>query len=345
MKKILFTGGGSAGHVVPNVSLIEELLQTGETDLCYIGSSAIEKQLILPLKIPYYEISPPKFVRSLSLKNLSVPFALRTAVNAAEEGLRAFRPNVVFSKGGYVALPVVFAARRLGIPCLTHESDLSAGLANRLMAKKCERILTSFPETAEKFKNGKYVGSPLRKALFRANRESALQKYGFLGKKQVLLVFGGGSGSLFLNNLLRKHLSTLCRRYDVLHLCGKGNLVESRIEGYTQLEYEPNMGDAYAAADLVVGRAGSNTAFEILALKKRSILIPLEGQTRGDQKQNAEYFQNRGLVRVLRERDGNYLVEAVEDAFADQTLAKNLLSHPFVNGNKNILLELKRYLS
>lgn len=345
MKKILFTGGGSAGHVVPNLALIEQLLATGEADICYLGSNAIEKRLVAPLKIPYYEIAPPKLVRAFSLRNFLLPFAFQKAVKDAEKGLRAFRPDVVFSKGGYVALPVVFAAKRLKIPCLTHESDLSAGLANRLMANKCERVLTSFPETAERFRRGKFVGSPMRAKLFGIDRNEAKKKYGFSGERKVVLLFGGGSGSAFLNETLRKHLPVLCKRYDILHLCGKGNATPSRFEGYRQIEYEDDMGSAYAAADLVVCRAGSNTAFEVVALKKKAILVPLEGQTRGDQKQNAAYFQKRGLVRVLREADGKYFPEAIDDAFLDEKLEQKLLSSTFSSGTQNILNELRRYLS
>lgn len=246
MKKVLFTGGGSAGHVVPNIALINAL--KGEADVCYIGTDGPEKTLVSAQKIPYFQISCPKLVRGFSLGNLKIPAAFLRAERQAREGLLAFRPDIVFSKGGYVALPVVFAAKKLKIPCLTHESDLSPGLANRLMAGKCRYVLTSFPETAEKFRNGKYCGSPLREELFGGDREAARKKYGFSGKKKVLLVFGGGSGSRAINDALRKCVSSLARKYDVLHLCGKGNVAESNIPGYVQREFERDMADAYAAA-------------------------------------------------------------------------------------------------
>ena len=158
MKKILFTGGGSAGHVVPNLAIIEEV--KNEADICYMGTDGLEKNLVAPLKIPYWEISCPKFVRSFSLKNFKIPAEFLRAEKKAAEGLKAFRPDIVFSKGGYVALPVVFAAKKLKIPCLTHESDLSPGLANRLMARKCRYVLTSFPETAERFKKREILRYP-----------------------------------------------------------------------------------------------------------------------------------------------------------------------------------------
>lgn len=346
MKKILFTGGGSAGHVVPNVALIEEILQTGEADVCYIGSNGIEKSLIEPLKIPYFTVSPPKFRRGLHLSNLSIPSAFKKAVEEAKEGLKVFSPSVVFSKGGFVALPVVVAASKLSIPCLTHESDRSAGLANRLMARRCESVLTSFPETADEFKNGKFVGTPLRRELFKKDRAAARKKYGLpeRTKRKTVLFFGGGSGSKAINEALKKHLIPLCEQYDVLHICGKGNATHDRVKGYTQIEFETDIGSAYAASDLVVSRAGSNTIFEILALKKPSVLIPLQGQTRGDQAENAKYFARKKLARILLEKELDSLPEAIERALIDERLQGFLAVSDFSNGNDNILREIRRYL-
>lgn len=342
MKKILFTGGGSAGHVVPNIALIEAL--KAEADVCYMGTDGLEKSLIAPLKIPYYEISCPKLIRSFSLKNLKIPAEFFRAKKKAAEGLNTFRPDVVFSKGGYVALPVVFAAKKLKIPCLTHESDLSPGLANRLMAGKCRYVLTSFPETAEKIRNGKYCGSPLRAEIFGGDRAEARKKYGFVGGRKTILVFGGGSGSRAINEGLRKYVAQLAKNYNILHLCGKGNVAESNIPGYVQKEFETDMGAAYAAADLVISRAGSNAVFEILALKKPAILVPLEGQTRGDQAENAAYFQKKKLCRVLKQSELDFLPEAIEDALRDEELVSALAVSDFSGGNANILHEIRRFL-
>lgn len=346
MKKILFTGGGSAGHVTPNIAVIEEILQSGEADVCYMGSNGIEKGLIEPLKIPYFTISPPKFRRGLHLSNLCIPSAFKKAVEEAKEGLKAFSPSVVFSKGGFVALPVAVAASKLSVPCLTHESDRSAGLANRLMASRCKAVLTSFPETADEFKNGKFVGSPLRKELFRKDRSAARKKYGLPERtdRKTILVFGGGSGSKAINEALKPRLIRLCEQYDVLHICGKGNATHDRVRGYTQMEFETDMGSAYAASDLVVCRAGSNTIFEILALKKPSILVPLQGQTRGDQLQNAKYFARKKLTHVLLEKELSSLPEAIERALADDRLQSFLAVSDFSSGNANVLREIRRYL-
>ena len=212
MKKILFTGGGSAGHVVPNLALIDEIISGGDIDVCYMGTNGIEKSLVATRKIPYYEIACPKLVRggfSSLIKNVKIPFAFSRAVKQAEIGKKIFQPDRVFSKGGYDALPVIHAARRLRIPCLTHESDFSAGLANRLAAKKCHLVLTSFPETARRFKNGKYVGAPLRRDLFGISRLSARQRYHIPPDEKVLLVLGGGSGSRAINDAVRSHIREL----------------------------------------------------------------------------------------------------------------------------------------
>ena len=343
MKKIVFTGGGSAGHVVPNVALAEELSESYE--LFYIGTSGIEKRLISPLKIPYGEIRCPKFIRGFSLKNLSIPTEFCRAVKSAKKILEDIQPDLVFSKGGYVALPVITAAKQLNIPCLTHESDLSLGLANRLMAKKCKYVLTSFPETADAVTNGLHTGSPMRRALFGKNKDMARAKYGFNTEKPVLLVLGGGSGSAAINEALRKNLFSVCRDYYVLHLCGRGNLSDCRVAGYEQREFEPDMGSAYACADVVAARAGSNTVFEVLALKKSALFIPLENaRSRGDQVKNAEYFQRRGLCRILREKDLNCFQTAIRETLRDNTLKKNLSACDVSSGNERIIECIREFL-
>ncbi|MBQ9713888.1 MAG: UDP-N-acetylglucosamine--N-acetylmuramyl-(pentapeptide) pyrophosphoryl-undecaprenol N-acetylglucosamine transferase [Clostridia bacterium] len=348
MKKILFTGGGSAGHVIPNLALINELLSDGKTDVCYMGTNGIEKSIVAAKNIPFYEIRCPKLIRGGGIKglwkNLKIPRTFSQAVKQAEKGLRLFQPDLVFSKGGYVALPVLFAARKMRIPCLTHESDLSAGLANKLAAKKCHRVLTSFPETAEKFKNGKYTGAPVRREIFSANRAAARQKYGIPPSQKVLLVLGGGSGSVAINQAVRAQIKKLTEFCFVLHICGKGNRVESTLKNYAQEEFVSDIGEAYACADLVLSRAGAGAIFEILALKKPSVLVPLAGATRGDQRQNAEYFRKRGLCRVLPQDNLQALADEIERAFADHELSLRLQEHVPENGTKNVLLEIEELL-
>ncbi len=348
VKKILFTGGGSAGHVIPNVALIEEILQNGKTDVAYMGTDGIEKQIVGAFKIPYMEIQCPKFIRgggwSGFKRNLHIPSAFHRAVQQATEALKTFQPDLVFSKGGYVALPVVFAAHKLKIPCLAHESDLSPGLANRLSARKCRYVFTSFPETANSLPHGKYSGAPLRRRILDADRKKARNHYGFSDKDKVILVFGGGSGSAAINAALRKQLKTLCERYAVLHVCGKGNLVETNLKNYRQTEFIADMGTAYAACDGVIARAGAGTVFEILALKKPALLIPLAGQTRGDQKQNADYFRHKRLCHVLPQENVDNLAQAIDELFTDTQLKNNLASSFFLCGNDNILREIRSIL-
>ena len=344
MRKILFTGGGSAGHVMPNIALIEEILSLGKADVCYIGSSGIEKSIVSEWKIPFYEIACPKLVRGGGFaglkKNLRIPAAFFRAVKQAEQGLKTFKPDVVFSKGGFVSLPVVFAAKRLKIPCFAHESDFSAGLANRISAGKCKTIFTSFPETAKKFRRGVYSGAPIRRAVFSSTRAEARKNLDVGFHETVVLVFGGGSGSELINQAVRKHLKTLTERYVILHVCGKGNVVKSSLKNYRQFEFVKDMGAFYAAADLVVSRAGAGAVFEILALKKPALLIPLEGQTRGDQLQNAEYFAKRGLCRILRQSSLSHLPEAIENVQKDERLTKRLNESEFQSGNERILQAL-----
>ena len=348
MKKILFTGGGSAGHVIPNIALIEELLSAEDAELFYMGTDGIEKYLIAEWKLPYYQIECPKLIRGGGIKglkkNLSIPFAFLRAKKRALAHLKELRPDLVFSKGGYVALPVVFAAKKLGIPCLAHESDFSVGLANRLSAGKCVRVFTSFPETAATVPNGQYSGAPIRRSVFTPTREEARKIMDISPKEQVLLVFGGGSGSAAINEAVRNHLGALTKECTLLHVCGKGNVVQSTVKRYRQYEFIADMGAAYACADLVVSRSGSGTVFEILALKKPAVFVPLEGQTRGDQAENAEYFYDKGLCHILRQADLNHLPAAVHNALHDEEMKSRLAKADFHSGNETILREIRSIL-
>lgn len=342
MKNLVLTGGGSAGHAVPNAALIPDLSE--KFNLYYMGTDGIEKKIIAPYKLPYYTMHCAKFVRGFSLSNLLIPFRFLKSVKQAERGLRTVKADAVFSKGGYVALPVVFAAKRLNIPVLSHESDLSPGLANKLISRRCKKVLTGFPETAKKLKNGQYTGSPIRKEIFSGDRKKALAKYGFSGDKKVLLVLGGGSGSKTINEALRGALFSLSEKYDILHLCGKGNLVETNVRGYVQREYEEDMACAYAAADLAISRAGAGSAFELLALGKPTLFIPLENKrSRGDQAENAEYFLKKGLAKVLHEKDLTpaSLKRAIDDLAGDESLKAALSAHPVKSGNSAIIAEIE----
>lgn len=337
MKTLALTGGGSAGHAVPNLALLPALRE--KFRLAYIGTEGIERELLKNTGVPFYTIRAAKLVRGSIAKNLTLPLRFAKSVREAKRALKEAGADALFSKGGYVALPAVIAARRLHLPVLTHESDLTPGLANRLIARMCREVLTSFPETAKALKNGRFTGPPIRGELLRGDRAAARKKYGFTGEWPVLLAFGGGSGSAALNAALEGALPQLLPSLRVLHICGKGGGASPR-EGYLPLPYEKDMASAYACADFVLARAGSNTVFEVLALKKPALFVPLENRrSRGDQVQNALYFQERGLCRVLRERDLSpaSLACGLADLQGDAALRRKLEAHAVRCGNDAIV--------
>ncbi|MGN1234766.1 MAG: UDP-N-acetylglucosamine--N-acetylmuramyl-(pentapeptide) pyrophosphoryl-undecaprenol N-acetylglucosamine transferase, partial [Christensenellaceae bacterium] len=315
-----------------------------EHSLFYLGADDIAKELVLAKGVPYTVIRCPKLSRSLTLRNLAVPFALKRAVDEAKEALSRISPDLVFSKGGYVSLPVVLAASKLSVPILTHESDLSPGLTTRLIAKKCKAVLTAFPETAARWKHGVCTGNPVRGELFLGDREQARLTYGVPYRKPLLLVFGGGSGSKRINDALRRILPQLTKDMAVLHITGKGNLIRSELPDYIQKEYESDMASAYAAADFVVSRAGANTVFELLALRKRALLIPLERASRGDQAENASYFEERGLCHVLSEERLDELLSSIESLIADDRLPERLATLHAARSNEKIVNEIAKAL-
>lgn len=344
MKKIMFCGGGSAGHVIPNIALCEQLKDYYE--ICYIGTGAIEKDICLAHGIPFYEYEGVKFTRGRILCNLKIPFKLAHSKRQCREILAKVQPDLLFCKGGYVSLPPALAASKAGIPILTHESDLSIGLANRLIARKCRRVLTAFPETSKKLKNGVFAGTPVRCELFHRDRIDAKRSFGF-DLRPTILVFGGGNGSKRINDCVKSVAAELCKKYNILHICGKGNTTYSNIYGYRQAEFIEDMGLAYAAADYAVARCGANSATELIALKIPTLFVPLENKSsRGDQLCNAEYFVNRGLCRILRENklDETNLCEELEKLMKDDKLKAALRDNTFKRGNERIIEEIKAAL-
>lgn len=302
-KTIVFTGGGTAGHVTPNLALIEKL-DRAEWDIHYIGTSGMEKDLIAAVPdVTYHEIDSGKLRRYLSLKTLTMPIHVQRGYHQAKRILKELKPAVLFSKGGYVSVPVVAAAKGI-CPVLTHESDYTPGLANKIDAYFADRVLVTFSDTVPFVKGNKgvHTGTPIRPELYRGSREKALAFTGLSGTKPVLLVTGGSLGALSVNVAVREALPELLKTFDVVHLCGKGKLDETvKVPGYVQYEYvSDEMADLFTLADVVVSRAGANAVFELLALQKPMLLLPLSGaSTRGDQELNAEYFKKRGYARVL----------------------------------------------
>lgn len=326
MKKIVLTGGGTAGHVTPNMALIERLREE-DFDISYIGSyNGIEKTLIEGMGVKYYGISSGKLRRYFSLKNISDPFRVLKGCFEASKLIKKIKPDIVFSKGGFVAVPVVFAAGMRKIPVIIHESDMTPGLANKLCIGKAKKVCCNFEETLNFLPEGKAVhtGTPLRKELFTGDRTKGLSFCGFDGTKPVIMIVGGSTGAAKVNEAVRNLLPTLLKTYDVIHLCGKGkcDIVYDNTPGYRQYEYiSAELKDMFAAADLVISRAGANAVCELLALAKPNILVPLSAAaSRGDQILNAESFERNGYSYVIQEEDltNETLLEAIGSVFANR---------------------------
>lgn len=307
MKKIILTGGGTAGHVTPNIALIPSLCKA-EFEIFYIGSyNGIEKQLINEQKIPYYAISSGKLRRYFDIKNFSDPFKVIKGFAQAMRLMHKLKPDIVFSKGGFVSVPVILAAKLCHIPSIIHESDLTPGLANKLAIPNAAKVCCNFPETLKYLPEGKAVltGSPIRKELLSGDKERARKLCGFQKEKPVLFIVGGSSGSKFINDTIRGLLPELLKTYQIIHMCGKGHLEESlnKTDGYKQFEYiGSELNDIFALADLVISRAGANSICELLALHKPNILIPLSvNASRGDQILNAQSFEKQGFSVVIEE--------------------------------------------
>ena len=309
MKKIVLTGGGSAGHVTPNIALLPALKESGY-EITYMGSyDGIEKKLIGDFDIPYVGISTGKFRRYLDLKNLTDPFRVIKGFSEARKFLKTYQPDVVFSKGGFVSVPVVRAAASLDIPCIIHESDMTPGLANKLCIPVARKVCCNFPETMKLIHSDKAVltGSPIRVELSQGNKLAGLDMCGFSANNPVIIVIGGSLGAANVNKVVREALPTLLTDFQVVHLCGKGKVDNLLLNTprYKQFEYiKAELKDIFAMADLVISRAGANAICELLALKKPNILIPLPASSsRGDQLLNARSFEAQGFSIVLNEDD------------------------------------------
>jgi UDP-N-acetylglucosamine--N-acetylmuramyl-(pentapeptide) pyrophosphoryl-undecaprenol N-acetylglucosamine transferase len=304
-KTIVLTGGGSAGHVIPHIALLP-LLQSHGYKLHYIGSIAgIEKQIVERYSLPYHAIHSGKLRRYFSLKNFSDPFRIMAGYFQAIRILKKTKPDAVFSKGGFVSVPVVFAAHRLKIPVVLHESDFTPGLANRLCIPKAQKICVSFEDTLVHLPQGKgvYTGTPIREQLFSGDKTRGLSLLSFSGQKPVLLIMGGSLGAQAINEAVDASLDKLLVYFDIAHIRGAGLLNASLAQtaGYSQYEFiSENLEHVFAAASIMLSRAGANAVFEILALKIPALLIPLpRTASRGDQILNARYFEKKGYSRVL----------------------------------------------
>lgn len=327
MKKIVLTGGGTAGHVTPNIALMPALKENGY-EISYIGSyEGIEKKLIEDFGIPYYGISSGKLRRYFDIKNFTDPFKVLKGCQEAYKIMKKIKPDILFSKGGFVSVPVVFAAKRCHIPIIIHESDMTPGLANKLSFSSATKVCCNFPETIKYLPENKGIltGSPIRQELLSGNRLAGLKFCNFSASKPVILIVGGSTGSVAVNNAVRSILPSLLEKYQVVHLCGKGKLDESlqNLQGYVQYEYiKDELKDLFAIADIVISRAGANAICELLALQKPAILIPLSAKaSRGDQILNAKSFKEQKFSEVIEEEElsDSLLLSTIEKVYQNRS--------------------------
>ena len=335
MKRIILTGGGTAGHVTPNIALLPRLKELGY-DIQYIGSyTGIEKELIEPFGIPYHGISSGKLRRYFSVQNFTDPFRVLKGFREAHKLIRQLKPDVIFSKGGFVSVPVVLAGKRCKVPVIIHESDMTPGLANKIAIPSAAKVCCNFPETLKSLPEGKAVltGSPIRQELLSGNKIAAMDMCHFTSDKPVILVIGGSLGAVAVNNAVREALPELLKDFQIIHLCGKGKMDESLkdVEGYCQFEYIKNeLRNLFALADIVISRAGANAICELLALHEPNLLIPLSANaSRGDQILNARSFERQGFSLVLEEEQltKETLLAAVKNLYENRTT--------FINSMKN----------
>lgn len=344
--KIIMTGGGTAGHVTPNIALIPALEEKG-FEVKYIGSkTGIEKEIIEKNKVPYYGISSGKLRRYFDIKNFSDPFKVLKGVFEARKIISKEKPDVIFSKGGFVSVPVVIAASMKKIPVVAHESDITPGLANKLASPFCDKLCVTFRESLKYIKGDKGVltGSPIRQEILNGSKLKGLSRCNFTGKKEVIFIMGGSLGSKVVNDVIRENIDELLKQFDIIHICGKGNIDETlkNKTGYVQFEYvNEELPDLMTAADYIISRAGANSIFEFLALKKPTLLIPLSKRaSRGDQILNAQSFKKEGYSLVLEEEDitkETFMAKVNELKEQKEKMVKNIKSGKGKIGNEAVV--------
>lgn len=348
MKRIILTGGGTAGHVTPNIALLPKLKERGY-DIHYIGSyNGIEKELIEQLEIPYHGISSGKLRRYFSVQNFTDPFRVLKGFGEARKIIKSLKPDVIFSKGGFVSVPVVIAGKQCHVPTIIHESDMTPGLANKLAIPSASKVCCNFPETLQHLPKEKafLTGSPIRQELLSGDRGAALKLCGLTEEKPVILIIGGSLGSVVVNQAVRSILPKLLKEFHVIHLCGKGKVDESLrdLKGYVQFEYlQQELKDIFALADVVISRAGANAICELLALRKPNLLIPLSANaSRGDQILNARSFARQGFSIVLEEEELNdtILLQTIKKLYQEKDAYINAMNESSQQDSIHTILEL-----
>lgn len=348
MKKILLTGGGTAGHVTPNIALVPSLKKL-DYDIRYIGSyDGIEKKLIEEMGIPYTGISSGKLRRYMSVKNFTDPFRVIKGYSEAKKFVKEYKPDILFSKGGFVSVPVVLACKKYKVPIIIHESDMTPGLANKISIPYASTVCHNFPETKNYLPEGKSLltGSPIRAELMSGSKEAGLKLCGFTADKPVIMVTGGSLGAIALNKAVREALPELLKNFQIVHLCGKGKTDESlkNTPSYIQFEYiKEEMKDIFAMSDVIISRAGANAICEIQALCKPNILIPLPASaSRGDQILNANSFKKQGFSQVLDEETltTDLLIKTVNEVFENRQKYTDAMKASNVNDAVNTIVNL-----
>jgi len=351
-KKIILTGGGTAGHVTPNIALLPKLKEN-DYIIEYIGTAeGIEKKLIEKQNIKYHVISSGKFRRYFDIKNFTDPFKVIKGIWQASDIIKKEKPDLVFSKGGFVSVPVVIGAFLNKVPVIIHESDMTPGLANKLSIPYSSKVCVTFPETLKYVKKNKAVltGSPIREEILNGSRIQGAKLCNFEDKKPVLLIIGGSLGSKAINEIVRENINVLLEAYNIIHICGKRNIDMTLLnkKNYVQFEYvNAELPDLFAYSDIIISRAGANVIFELLALKKPNLLIPLPAKSsRGDQILNANSFEKNGFSVVLQEENlkEGLLLEKLNYLFKNKNaFIKNMNSSTLNNGVSKIIDLIKKY--
>lgn len=348
MKRIILTGGGTAGHVTPNIALLPRLKEL-QYDIHYIGSyNGIEKELIEQFGIPYHGISTGKLRRYFSVQNFTDPFRVLKGLEDARKLVKILKPDVIFSKGGFVSVPVVLAGKSRRVPTIIHESDMTPGLANKISLSAATKVCCNFPETLEFLPEGKAVltGSPIRQELLSGDKFKAREFLHFTSDKPVIMVVGGSLGAVAVNNAVREVLPELLKSYQVIHLCGRGKIDDSLkdLEGYAQFEYiKEELKDLFALTDIVISRAGANAICELLALHKPNLLIPLPANaSRGDQILNARSFEKQGFSIVLEEESltNDILLSSINQLYENRETYINAMKQSSQQNSIDTIIDL-----
>lgn len=341
-KSIVLTGGGTAGHIMPNLALLPELKKHFDK-IYYLGSAnSMEEKIIEKYKeIEFIAIPTTKFIRKLTIKNLAIPFKLIKSVCQTKKILKKIKPNVIFSKGGFVSVPVAIAGKKCNIPVVSHESDLTMGLANKIITKYANNVCTTFEDTCECNSKCICTGTPIRDQIFKGNKLNVINKISYDKTKPFVLFFGGSLGSKNINKLVESSVDKLLENYNVIHIVGKNNLNNIKKKGYFSIEFVDNIEDYFDLANIVVCRGGANSIFELLALCKPMLIIPLsKAQSRGDQIENAEYFKRKNFAEVLREENmcTKTLLLKLENILKNkETIIKTMKAANIKNANQKIV--------